>query len=77
MRHPLTVPLSLAVGQLGDNLRQIKWDMSTLTVFEKNFYAEDKMVASRTEKEVTDFRRYVPVLPPLPSPSSDACTLPQ
>lgn len=77
VRHSLIVPLPLAVGQLGDNLRQIKWDMSTLTVFEKNFYAEDKMVASRTEKEVTDFRRYVTVLPPRPSPRSDAWILPQ
>lgn len=26
------------MGGLGDNLRQIKWDMSTLAKFEKNFY---------------------------------------
>lgn len=45
------------MGALGDNLRQIKWDMASLSHFEKNFYVEDKAVTARTEREVAEFRR--------------------
>ncbi|KAM0789738.1 ATP-dependent RNA helicase dbp2 [Microbotryomycetes sp. NB124-2] len=45
------------MGALGAGLKQQNWDLSTLTKFEKNFYEEDKRVASRSESEVTEFRR--------------------
>ncbi|KAL8280179.1 hypothetical protein RQP46_007509 [Phenoliferia psychrophenolica] len=42
---------------LGGNLHAQRWDMSTLVPFEKNFYEEDKRVATRSEREVQEFRR--------------------
>ena len=45
------------MGGLGDNLRQIKWDMASLAKFEKNFYEEDKRVVQRSEQDVEAFRR--------------------
>ncbi|KAK4056424.1 ATP-dependent RNA helicase dbp2 [Microbotryomycetes sp. JL221] len=44
------------MGALGAGLKQQNWDLSTLTKFEKNFYEEDKRVAERSEREVTEFR---------------------
>lgn len=45
------------MSNLGDNLRSIKWDMAALAPITKDFYSEDKAVAARTEREITEFRR--------------------
>jgi len=45
------------MSNLGGGLRQIDWSTQRLEKFEKNFYAEDKRVSSRSEREVEDFRR--------------------
>ena len=47
----------LSVSNLGDNLRSIKWDMASLAPITKDFYSDDKAVAARTEREITEFRR--------------------
>ncbi|BGP58221.1 hypothetical protein JCM8202_001702 [Rhodotorula sphaerocarpa] len=45
------------MGQLGAGLRAQNWDVSSLIKFEKNFYDEHPAVASRSEREVQEFRR--------------------
>lgn len=43
--------------KLGSGLREITWDLSTLPVFEKNFYMEHPDVTRRSENESEDWRR--------------------
>uniref|UniRef100_A0A7S2XX29 RNA helicase n=1 Tax=Fibrocapsa japonica TaxID=94617 RepID=A0A7S2XX29_9STRA len=45
------------MGGLGAGLRSINWDLSTLPVFEKNFYIEHPAVASRSDSEAQSWRR--------------------
>lgn len=44
-------------GALGAGLRTIAWDLSTLPVFEKNFYIEHPDVVKRTEQWGEEWRR--------------------
>lgn len=46
-----------AMGGLGNNLRNISWDLSALPVFEKNFYIEHPAVTRRSDREADDWRR--------------------
>ncbi|WAR53385.1 hypothetical protein PtB15_2B816 [Puccinia triticina] len=41
---------------LGSGLGRPKWDNSTLTKFEKNFYVEDSRISARSEREIDQFR---------------------
>lgn len=41
---------------LGSGLGRPKWDTSTLTKFEKNFYVEDPRITARSEREIAQFR---------------------
>ncbi|EFP76825.1 ATP-dependent RNA helicase dbp2 [Puccinia graminis f. sp. tritici] len=41
---------------LGSGLGRPKWDNSTLTKFEKNFYVEDPRITSRSERDINQFR---------------------
>lgn len=43
-------------NSMGSGLRDIKWDISSLPVFEKNFYIEHPAVASRSEAEAIQWR---------------------
>jgi len=45
------------MSSLGGGLRSVDWATAKLSVFEKNFYAEDKSVSARSDKEIEDFRR--------------------
>jgi hypothetical protein len=45
------------MSNLGGGLRPIDWNTLKIQRFEKNFYVEDKRVASRSDKEVEEFRR--------------------
>ena len=45
------------MSTLGGGLKTIDWGAQKIERSEKNFYAEDKRVSSRTDKEVEDFRR--------------------
>lgn len=42
---------------LGSGLREIKWDISQLQPFEKNFYIEHPAVAARSEAEAVQWRK--------------------
>lgn len=42
---------------LGGGLRSIDWSQQKQIPFEKNFYVEDKRVASRSDREIEEFRR--------------------
>ncbi|CAH7684502.1 P-loop containing nucleoside triphosphate hydrolase protein [Phakopsora pachyrhizi] len=42
---------------LGNGLSRPRWDQSTLTKFEKNFYDEDERVRARSDREVDMFRK--------------------
>jgi hypothetical protein len=42
---------------LGGSLRTIDWSQQKQIPFEKNFYAEDKRVSSRSDREIEEFRR--------------------
>ena len=44
------------MSSLGGGLRSVDWSTAKLSVFEKNFYAEDRRVSSRTEREIEEFR---------------------
>ncbi|CAN0210907.1 unnamed protein product [Lampetra fluviatilis] len=44
-------------GQPGEKLRKVKWDMSKLPRFEKNFYVESPNVIRRNQHEVDEYRR--------------------
>ncbi|XP_032833559.1 putative ATP-dependent RNA helicase DDX5 isoform X1 [Petromyzon marinus] len=44
-------------GQPGEKLRKVKWDMSKLPRFEKNFYVESPNVVRRSQHEVDEYRR--------------------
>ncbi|POW04004.1 hypothetical protein PSTT_10672, partial [Puccinia striiformis] len=44
---------------LGSGLNRPKWDSSTLTKFEKNFYNEDPRISSRSERDINQFRDQV------------------
>lgn len=44
------------MGELGANLKQQQWDVSTLPKFEKSFYKEDPAVTARSQAEVDKFR---------------------
>jgi len=45
-----------AMGNIGDKLRTIQWDISSLPVFEKNFYIEHPAVSQRTEESAVAWR---------------------
>jgi ATP-dependent RNA helicase DDX5/DBP2 len=45
------------MSNLGGGLKAIDWGTQKIERFEKNFYVEDKRVASRTDKEMEEFRR--------------------
>ena len=45
------------MSSLGGGLRPVDWTSVKLERFEKNFYAEDKRVSTRSEREIDDFRR--------------------
>lgn len=45
------------MSNLGGSLRSVDWSSAKLPIFEKNFYAEDRRVSSRGEKEIDEFRR--------------------
>ena len=45
------------MGNLGGGLKTVDWTRQKLQHFEKNFYAEDKRVSARSDREVEDFRR--------------------
>ena len=45
------------MSNLGGGLRSIDWSSTKLEHFEKNFYVEDKRVASRSDREIDEFRR--------------------
>ena len=45
------------MSNLGGGLKAIDWGTQKIERFEKNFYVEDKRVASRTDKEIEEFRR--------------------
>jgi ATP-dependent RNA helicase DDX5/DBP2 len=44
------------MGALGSGLNKVNWTTTTLTRFEKNFYAEDKRVTARSDRDVAAFR---------------------
>ena len=44
-------------GGIGAGLREIRWDMSALPVFEKNFYHEHPAITARSEDEVERWRK--------------------
>lgn len=46
-----------AMGNIGDKLRNIQWDLSALPVFEKNFYIEHPAVTRRDEPSAEEWRR--------------------
>jgi ATP-dependent RNA helicase DDX5/DBP2 len=45
------------MSNLGGGLRNVDWSTTKISHFEKNFYAEDKRVSSRSDREIEDFRR--------------------
>ena len=45
------------MGALGAGLKEIRWDLSSLPVFEKNFYIEHPHVSSRSETEAQQWRK--------------------
>ncbi|KAK7454554.1 ATP-dependent RNA helicase dbp2 [Stygiomarasmius scandens] len=45
------------MSNLGGGLRAVDWSHQKLERFEKNFYAEDKRVSARSDREVEEFRR--------------------
>ncbi|KXS20823.1 p68 RNA helicase [Gonapodya prolifera JEL478] len=44
------------MASLGSSLKRIDWDLSKLPKFEKNFYREATSVATRSERDVEDYR---------------------
>ena len=48
---------SQGMGGMGANLRTIHWDLSSLPVFEKNFYIEHPAVSKRDESFSEKWRR--------------------
>lgn len=45
------------MSSLGSTLKKQNWDMSTLSVFEKNFYIENPAVSARSEREIQEYRK--------------------
>lgn len=45
------------MSSLGGSLRSVDWATTKLSIFEKNFYTEDKRVSSCSDREIEDFRR--------------------
>jgi hypothetical protein len=45
------------MSSLGSGLHAVDWNSVKLEKFEKNFYAEDRRVSARNEKEIEEFRR--------------------
>ena len=45
------------MSNLGGGLKSVDWASTKISHFEKNFYVEDKRVASRSEREIEEFRR--------------------
>ena len=45
-----------SMGGMGANLKNIQWDLSSLPVFEKNFYIEHPAVSKRDERSAEDWR---------------------
>lgn len=45
------------MSSLGSGLARPKWDTTTLTRFEKNFYDEDPRVTARTDREIEQYRK--------------------
>ncbi|KAF5367174.1 hypothetical protein D9758_004044 [Tetrapyrgos nigripes] len=46
------------MSNLGGGLRAVDWNHTKVERFEKNFYAEDKRVSARSDREVEEFRRF-------------------
>jgi ATP-dependent RNA helicase DDX5/DBP2 len=46
-----------AMGNIGDKLRTIQWDLSALPKFEKNFYIEHPAVTKRDETSAEEWRK--------------------
>jgi ATP-dependent RNA helicase DDX5/DBP2 len=46
-----------SMGAMGDKLRSIQWDLSSLPVFEKNFYIEHPAVTQRDDRWADDWRK--------------------
>lgn len=44
------------MSNLGGGLRAVDWASAKISVFEKNFYVEDKRVSARSEREIDEFR---------------------
>jgi len=44
------------MGNIGDKLRNIQWDISALPVFEKNFYIEHPAVTKRDDQSAEAWR---------------------
>lgn len=45
------------MSNLGGGLRAVDWASQKISTFEKNFYAEDKRVSARSDREIEEFRR--------------------
>jgi ATP-dependent RNA helicase DDX5/DBP2 len=45
------------MSHLGGSLRAVDWASTRLERFEKNFYAEEERVSSRSDREIEEFRR--------------------
>ena len=45
------------MSNLGGGLRTVDWTSASLSVFEKNFYVEDKRVTTRSDGEIEEYRR--------------------
>ncbi|KAH0584943.1 ATP-dependent RNA helicase dbp2 [Termitomyces sp. 'cryptogamus'] len=70
------------MSNLGGTLRQVDWAHTKLERFEKNFYVEDKRVASRSQSEIDEFRRSKEIRVqgrgvPRPVMSFDECGFPE
>ena len=46
-----------SMSNLGGGLRNVDWSHQRLEKFEKNFYTENQKVASRTDREIEEYRR--------------------
>lgn len=45
------------MSNLGGGLRAVDWANAKIERFEKNFYAEDKRVTARSDREIEEFKR--------------------
>ncbi|TFK70282.1 RNA helicase [Pluteus cervinus] len=70
------------MSNFGGGLRAVDWATTRLEKFEKNFYAEDKRVSQKTEREIDEFRRIKEIkvqgrAVPRPVTSFDECGFPE